>query len=243
MQSLENRLKELKSEPARKTFDQVRSHNQELTFTYATKFFAENNLSFAKSTQKKSSLFTTDGAYTNAALLLSDQCEHLVKCAVFQGTDQMRFKARKEFGGSILKQLNDAYEYIDLSNNLNTIFEGLRQVDHPDYPEDALQESLLNAIMHRDYSYSGPILVKIFDDRMEFISLGGLVGSLTREDITQGGSQVRNTVIAEFFAQLKLSERGKGISRIFAGYEECKEKPQFLCGPASFVTILPNRSL
>jgi len=57
-----------------------------------------------------------DGLYTNLGLLLSDQCETTTKVALFQGTDKEIFRDRKEFGGSILKQLEDVYSFLDLIN-------------------------------------------------------------------------------------------------------------------------------
>lgn len=40
---------------------------------------------------------------------------------------------------------------------------------------EAVREALLNCTVHRDYSFSGSNLIHIYDDRMEFVSLGGLV--------------------------------------------------------------------
>lgn len=140
--------------------------------------------------------------------------------------------------------MNDAYEYINLNNNLHSSLEGLRRVDYPDYPEYAIREALINTIVHRDYDYSGSTLVNIFSDRIEFVSIGGLVGGITLTDIIQGVSQTRNTIIANIFYRLELIESyGTGIQRIIESYEDCTEKPRFIPGPASFVAILPNRNL
>ena len=64
---------------------------------------------------------------TQCALLLSDQCEHTIKCAVYEGVGKTAFKTRKEFSGSVLKQMDEAYEFISLNNNLNTTIEGLKR--------------------------------------------------------------------------------------------------------------------
>ena len=48
--------------------------------------------------------------------MLSDQCETTTKVALFQGKDKELFRDRKEFKGSILKQLEDVYQFIDLVN-------------------------------------------------------------------------------------------------------------------------------
>lgn len=65
-----------------------------------------------------------DDQYTNLALILSDQCPHTTKIAVFGDETNTSFKDAKEFGGSIFKQLNDSYSYLslckeDLQRNTN----------------------------------------------------------------------------------------------------------------------------
>jgi len=223
------------------TFDKSRCVNQDLSFTYAEKYFTENGLPFSDKNKRTLNLIDADGYYTNAALLLSDQCEHSIKCAVYEGVGKTKFKARKEFYGSILEQMDDVFEYLSLNNNLNSTLDGLKRVDHPDYPSYALREALLNTIIHRDYDYSGSTLISIFDNRIEFVSLGGLVKGITLEDIMGGVSQTRNTVIANVFFRLELIESyGTGIQRIMESYGSCLQKPVFHPAPASFVVTLPK---
>ncbi|MBQ7883156.1 MAG: putative DNA binding domain-containing protein [Phascolarctobacterium sp.] len=224
------------------TYDKARSLNQELTFDFAESFFKKYGVPFAYENKRTLGLIDSDGFYTNAALLLSDQCEHSIKCAIFKGTGKSTFRARKEFYGSILQQLEDAYRYIDLSNNNPAIIEGLQRIEHLDYPKSAVREALLNAIVHRDYNYSGSIIVNIFDDRIEFVSLGGLVKGISIDDIMHGVSQSRNMMIANIFYRLELIESyGTGIQRIIESYKG-KKQPEFKIGQASFVTVLPNHN-
>lgn len=224
-------------------FDKARSINQELTFVYAEKIFQERQAAFDDAHKRTLGLLDADGYYTNAALLLSDQCGHIIRCAVYEGTGKSKFKTRKEFSGSILKQLDDTFSFLSLNNNLRSTFDGLRRIDYADYPEEALREALLNAVVHRDYDYSGSIIINIYDDRMEFISLGGLVKGLTLEDIKGGVSQPRNTVIANVFYRLELIESyGTGIQRMLESYAGSGFEPEFAPAPASFVVMLPNRN-
>lgn len=224
-------------------FDKARSINQELTFVYAEKIFQERQVAFDEAHKRTLGLLDADGYCTNAALLLSDQCGHIIRCAVYEGTGKSKFKTRKEFSGSILKQLDDAFSFLSLNNNLRSTFDGLRRIDYADYPEEALREALLNAVVHRDYDYSGSIIINIYDDRMEFISLGGLVKGLTLEDIKGGVSQPRNTVIANVFYRLELIESyGTGIQRMLESYAGSGFEPEFAPAPASFVVMLPNRN-
>lgn len=225
------------------TFDKMRSINQELTFDYAEKTFQTSQVAFDAVHKRTLGLIDVDGYYTNAALLLSDQCGHIIRCAVYEGTGKNKFKTRKEFSGSILKQMDDAYSFLSLNNNLRATFDGLRRIDHADYPEEAMREALVNAVVHRDYDYSGSIIINIYDDRMEFISLGGLVKGLTLADIRGGVSQPRNAVIANVFYRLELIESyGTGIQKIMESYAGCGIEPKFAPAPASFVVTLPNRN-
>lgn len=224
------------------TYDRVRSMNQDLTFQFAEYYFKEKKVSFTEENKRTLGLTDSDGYYTNTALLLSDQCEHSIKCAVFEGTDKTRFKTRREFYGSVFKQLENVYEYISLINNVHADFIGLERVEHFDYPESAIREALLNAIVHRDYDYSGSIIINIFDDRIEFVSIGGLVKGITLADILHGVSQSRNMVLANIFYRLKLVESyGTGIQRIMQSYSG-NSSPSFLTEASSFVTILPNQN-
>ena len=127
-------------------YEDVRSLNQELTFTETEKEFEIENVSFGTSQQKTLGIMNADGIYTNLGLLLSDQCVHTVKLAVFKGTEKAVFQNRREFTGSLLKQLNDIYEFIDLNNNIRSEIEGLRRIDMRDYPPEAVREALLKDV-------------------------------------------------------------------------------------------------
>jgi len=222
-------------------FDKSRCLNQSLTFSYAEKYFSDAGLPFTPQNRRTLKLIDADGYYTNAALLLSDQCEHSIKCAVYDGTGKTKFRARKEFFGSILKQMDDAYEYVSLNNNQNSTFDGLKRIDHPDYPYEAIREALLNAVIHRDYDYSGSIIINIYEDRMGFVSIGGLVKGITVIDIMNGVSQPRNPIIADVFYHLELIESyGTGIRKIFESYSGAPRKPEIHPAPASFVITLPK---
>jgi len=222
-------------------FDRSRAANQDLSFHYTEAYFRENDIGFTDSNKRSLGLLDADGYYTNAALLLSDQCAHSIKCAVYEGMGKTRFRARREFFGSILKQADEVYAYLKSLNNLNSTFEGLKRIDHPDYPDFALREALLNAVVHRDYDYTGSTILHIFDNRIEVVSLGGLVRGITMEDILGGISQPRNAVVAAIFYRLELIEAyGTGIQRIIEAYAQSVQKPAFRPAPASFAVTLPK---
>ena len=95
--------------------------------------------------------------------------------------------------------------------------------------------------MHRDYSFSGSIIINVNDSKMEFISLGGLLPGLSTEDIRLGISQPRNKKLAEIFHRLRLIESyGTGIRRIFKLYASCPVQPSIEATTNAFRIVLPN---
>ena len=180
-------------------YEEIRSTNQDLTFNAANVEFARRGVEFGITQMMTLGLMNNAKIYTNLGLLLSDQCVHSIKVAVFQDDTLKVFKDRREFSGSLFKQLNDAYDFIDLHNPIHSTFDKLLRIDTRDYPEEAVRESLLNSIVHREYSMSGSILVKIFPDRIEFISIGGLLRGIELADIMSGYSICRNQLLAGVF--------------------------------------------
>ena len=99
-------------------------------------------------------------------------------------------------------------------------FEGLMRVDHYDYPQYAVREALLNAVVHRDYDYSGSILINIFSNRIEFVSIGGLVKGITLHDVSRSFTTKKHSY-CKYFYRLKLIESyGTGIQRIMESYQD-----------------------
>jgi ATP-dependent DNA helicase RecG len=222
-------------------YEDVRSLNQDLTFTEAELQFNIQNVSFSQNQQKTLGLMNASGIYTSLGLLLSDQCIHTVKLAVFEGKAKAVFKDRREFTGSLIKQLNDIYEFIDRYNRNRSEIEGLYRIDKRDYPTEAVREVLLNALVHRDYSFSDSTLISIFDDRIEFASIGGLVRGITFDDMMLGISVVRNKNLANVFYRLTLIEAyGTGMPKIMRSYEEFSIKPQIVVTDNVFKITLPN---
>lgn len=219
-------------------YEALRSINQDLTFNSCENEFKNRNIDFKEQALK---LVSNDGLYTNLGLLLSDQCPYTIKAAVFEDYDQSLFKDRNEFSGSLLKQLEDVYSFIDKYNNNRSTFDKLWRIDTRDYPEKALREALLNSIVHRDYSYSASTLISIYKDRLEIVSVGGLMPGYELKDIKNGLSDTRNPNLANIFYRLKLIEAyGTGIKKIYDAYELSGCEPEIITTNNSFKIILPN---
>ena len=223
------------------SFEAMRSLEQNLTFQAAEKEFVLRDLAFGVSQMKTLGILNKDGIYTNLGLLLSEQCAHTVKAAVFEGTNQSIFRDRQEFTGSLLQQMNEVYEYIDRRNQVHSTFDKLRRIDTRDYPEVAIREALLNSLVHRDYSFSASTLISVYDDRIEFTSIGGLSAGVSLDDIMLGLSVCRNPKLANVFYRLELIEAyGTDMKKIMGAYENSNKKPVIETTDNAFKIILPN---
>ena len=223
------------------SFEAMRSLEQNLTFQATEKEFALRDLAFGISQMKTLGILNTDGIYTNLGLLLTEQCAHTVKAAVFEGINQSIFRDRQEFTGSLLQQMNEVYEYIDRRNQVHSTFDKLRRIDTRDYPEVAIREALLNSLVHRDYSFSASTLISVYDDRIEFTSIGGLPAGVSLDDIMLGLSVCRNPKLANVFYRLELIEAyGTGMKKIMGAYENSNKKPVIETTDNAFKIILPN---
>lgn len=226
------------------TYEENRSLEQELSFDALENAFKCSGIEFGP--EKYRALGITknnDDIYTNLALVLSDQCRHTTKIAVFSDDARTVFRDSREFGGSVLRQFEDTINYLALCNKTSSVIKGMIRLDKQDYPEEAIREALLNAIVHRDYSFSGSIIINVTDSAMEFISLGGLLSGLSTDDIQSGISQPRNKNLAEVFHRLRLIESyGTGIRRIFKLYAGFPKQPKIEITSNTFKMVLPNRN-
>lgn len=224
-------------------FEEAISIEQTLSFSKADEAFRNHSINFDDNNKRTLGLIRHDGLYTNLALLLSDQCPHSIKAARFQGTDKAIFTDRVEISGSVFQQMDEAYEYLQKNNRVSSEFKGLERVDHLDYPEEALREALVNAVVHREYAIPGPVLISIFDDRIEITALGGLTKELSLDDIMLGVSVLRNKKLGDIFYRLKLIEAyGTGIEKIMRSYDNCSEKPKIDISDNAFKITLPNQN-
>ena len=240
IQATDEIIRKMLIESSKKSFEEEISNVQELTFDYANEIFKKRNIEFSNE-KFKSLKMITDNKFNNLALLLSDQNPYTVKCAIFDGTNKTLFKDRKELSGSYLKIVEDAFYYMNLSNHINSTFNGLQRIDKKDYPDFSIREALLNAIIHRDYYFNGSILLSIFDDRIEINSTGGLISTLSLNDVYNGVSESRNPNFAEIFHRLNYVENyGTGIGRIINEYQNFKSKPIIELSENVFKITLPN---
>ena len=160
---------------------------------------------------------------SNAYILLAENIENHIKiqCGVFKGKTRAIFVDRREFSGSIINQLEEAYKYVLSKINLGAEINGLYRKDVYEFPVESIREIIANAVVHRNYLEPNDIQVALYDDRLEVTSPGGLPKGVTIDKIKSGYSKVRNRAIANVFAYLEIIEKwGSGIPRIFEEFKK-----------------------
>ncbi len=220
------------------------SEVQDLTFNILKLKFEEKNLNFGDFKMVTSG-FMKDGKYTNLAFIFSDQYDVETKIGVYQGITRAVFKSKKEFGGSIIKQIDRVLEYSDLCNETRIIIDGSpMRKEFVSYHEKALREAILNCYCHRDYNKRSNIKVEFFDDRCEVISPGGFYGGLTLEEALNGVQSFRNKFLVQLLHKLGYIENySSGLGRIFEEYNKNKEQPFIETSLNMFKVTFPNLNL
>lgn len=154
-----------------------------------------------------------------------------------------------EFEGSILLLLQNAENFIKVNTKKKWKKGNESRIEMPDYPERAIQEVLVNAIIHRDYAVIGSeIHIDIYDDRIEIYSPGGMFdGSFIQEqNIMEISSLRRNPIIADLFNRVHLMERrGSGLKKIISSYQNAinytqEKEVEFKSTQKDFKVILKN---
>lgn len=225
------------------SFETRPSLQQDLTFEFATNEFRRKKLNLGADELRTLGARTPSGSYTNLGLLLSDQCPPTIKAALFSDDSRTTFTAREEYSGSILKQLADAYDFLERNNHYQTTFDGLERIDYHDVPPIALREALVNSVAHREYALSGPTLVSVMPNRVEIVSLGGLPLGIDYPDLSAHISMPRNKLLSNVLFRLELIEAyGTGIGRMRDSYEGSGLQPSIRVTANTFTVELPNRN-
>lgn len=132
----------------------------------------------------------------------------------------------KTFYGPIWKQVRDALDYI----RTNVIEEKVVKVDGRaeadrffNYPYNALEEALVNAVLHKNYKEDVPVEIRIYLDQIQIINFPGPEHYIDMEKFAAGkvrARRYRNPKIGEFFKEIDLSEKkSTGISKILRALE------------------------
>ncbi|MFY9180132.1 MAG: ATP-binding protein [Venatoribacter sp.] len=130
-------------------------------------------------------------------------------------------------------------------NQITTYKQGMFHFEYHTWPQIAVREALMNAFCHADYRIGGPIIVKLYDDKLVFSNNGGFIAGITPSNILHHQPAARNPLLVEALTRLRLVNRSNlGISRMFASLlVEGKEAPIIREVGDSVQVIFPKREL
>ncbi len=161
-----------------------------------------------------------------AVLLFGKRPKKYAPAAYFKigrfGKSDSDLKFQDVVEGNILDMPDKIIEILDTKYLTRPIFyKGLQRIEGLEYPEAALREAILNAIIHKDYSGT-TIFLSVYDDRLIIWNPGELPSSLTVDLLKEKhSSQPRNRLIADvFFMAGYIESWGRGIDIIM---NACKE--------------------
>ena len=158
---------------------------------------------------------------TNAGVLLfaKDPQKFLksasVVCALYQGNEKVQILDRKIYNDGLIDNIEQALTYVKQHMDVRFEITALKRKEIPQYPEEALREAIVNAVMHRDYfDASGDIMIEVFKTQIMISNLGGVVSWLNPSDFGKY-SRSRNNLIASLLMRTSYVEKmGTGIRRI-----------------------------
>lgn len=201
---------------------------------------------------------TRDGQVTLAALLLFGlypqayfpQLSIIATCVPGDEIGSVdpsgnRFTDTKRIEGTLPDMLDGALAFVRSNMRTATRIDAKTgaRIDLPQYPMDAVREAILNALVHRDYSFHTegmPIQLVLYADRLEITNPGGLYGRLTVDQLGHVQPDTRNPVLVTAMETLgKTENRYSGIPTIrYSMKRHSLPEPRFVDSRGSFQVVL-----
>ena len=192
-----------------------------------------------------------NGQVTRAAILLAGTeealREHLpgYSWTFLQMTTDTAYGIREDQVSSLPLSVKRIEELLVPFNPITTVEQGLFHYEYRTWPAIALREALMNAFCHRDLRLSGPVMVKLYSNRIEISNNGGFIGGINPDNILHHQPVARNPLLVEALTRLRLVNRTNlGISRMFSTMlMEGKEPPVIRESGESVTVVFFRREL
>ena len=191
--------------------------------------------------QKSLGLRDLNGQVTVAGALLADKNTFPGMDLVVLDNDDLYGEREKVDGISILQQLESAVAFFRRYYRREAVTGNLQREEIFLIPESAFREAVSNALVHRTWDTPSNIVIRMFPDRIEIQSPGGLPDGISEyEYLHKDLSVPRNVTLATLFLRLGLIEKlGTGVRRILRSYQGQYRQPDFDFTPNSMTVILP----
>lgn len=228
-----SQLRELVLRGSGESYDSLKSRYDfnNMSFTKLKSVYKQRTGNTFENTDYESfGLIDENGNLTNAGAILADESpvrHSRLFCTRWNGLTKasgiVDALDDKEYTGSLVTLLQAGTDFV--RNNSKKAWRKVDdgRIEMPDYPDRAVLEGVVNALIHRNYMEIGSeVHIDMFDDRIEIYSPGGMVSGISLEgkDLLKIPSKRRNPILADIFSRLKYMERrGSGFKKILADYE------------------------
>lgn len=152
------------------------------------------------------------------------------------------YSRREELTGPLPRLVESVWNFTWNEMAVSAVVKGLEREETYEYPQFAVREAIVNAVCHRDYRLKGRrIEVRMYSDRLEVISPGGLPGFITVENIVDEHFSRNPRIVNGLFQWGYIEELGLGIDRMMEEMEQAGHKPPYFdARPYSFAVSLFN---
>nr|WP_276672234.1 ATP-binding protein [Chlorobium limicola] len=189
--------------------------------------------------------------FTRAALLLAGTelalREHCPghNCTFLQMTSDTVYGIREDRVSALPLSVQRIQELLVPFNPITTYQQGLFHFEYHTWPEIAIREALMNAFCHVDLRIAGPVMVRLYPDRLDVSNNGGFIAGITPGNIFHHQPASRNPLLVEALTRLRLVNRSNlGINRMFSSLLiEGKEPPHIREIGESVLVSFPRREL
>lgn len=152
------------------------------------------------------------------------------------------YTRREELSGPLPRMVEAAWNLVWSEMAVSAVVKDLEREETLEYPRFAVREAIVNAVCHRDYRMKGRrIEIRMFADRLEVVSPGGLPGYITIDNFVGEHFSRNPRIVSGLFQWGLIEELGLGIDRMLEVMEQAgHEPPVFDAQPYSFSVTLRN---
>ena len=149
---------------------------------------------------------------------------------------------REEITGPLARVIETAWQIVWSEMSAGAVVKTLERQELLEYPPFAVREALVNAVCHRDYRLKGRrIEMRMYADRLEVISPGGLPGFITVDNLVEEHFSRNPRLVSGLFQWGYIEELGLGIDRMIEDMvADGHPAPKFKAAPYAFTVILSN---
>lgn len=150
---------------------------------------------------------------------------------------------RDEIRGPLPRVVERLWNIVWDEMRVGAVVNNLTRTEVTEYPNFAVREAIINAVCHRDYRTKGRrIEIRMYSDRLEIISPGGLPGYMTLENLVEEHFSRNPRLVNSLYYWGYIEELGLGIDRMIEEMVQTgHQPPEFRDAGYSFTVTLFNK--